>query len=633
MSALLGLIHERYYILEQIGRGGMTTVHKALDLQEDREVAIKLLAPYLVKDPKFKARFEREVEVLRQLKHPNIVPILDFGEHEGSPFIVMPFMSTGTLADKLKSGPLTPKEGARLMSEISSALAYAHEQGIVHRDIKPSNILLDDGGTALLSDFGLAHLADAQESLTGSAVIGTPAYMSPEQCQGGPIDARSDQYSLGIVLYHLTTGYLPYEADTPMGVVLKHINEPLPRPSDLNPNLPTPIEAVLIRALAKNPEHRYSTVSDFNAAFQTALKISLKRATGSDGWASHLYRVTQVIDRIRFEGMVRSGPSRRRAYVLVALVLIFLLTVPFTFWVIPRLYPNVDSLALGDVTVDLQATIYFLSTAVAPKEGTVMAPGVVDTAIAATLTEMAIEFSGVGDLGSANQTLSSTPTCTSTDLPTPSETMGNPEPTDELTPPLLATPTPTRTSISYPTPGQTHTPFSTSTSTRTPTRTPSLTTTNSPSSSLTTTNSPSPSLTPTRTSTRTSSPSATPSRTATHTLDPCSNITVSVFSVNGQKVSWSLFNGGTGVVEIFKIYLNWPVENNELTKIELGGSVIWEKKDKSPPTLIAGGWVSGANRSIGAGNSKTLTFVFNVDKAEPSGYYLQVTFNNGCIIH
>ncbi|HEY42524.1 MAG TPA: serine/threonine protein kinase [Anaerolineae bacterium] len=260
MSALLGLIQGRYYILDQIGRGGMTTVHKALDLQEDREVAIKLLAPYLVKEPKFKARFEREVEVLRQLEHPNIVPILNFGEHEGSPFIVMPFVSTGTLADKLKSGPLTPQEGARLMSELSGALAYAHEQGIVHRDIKPSNILLDEQGTAMLSDFGLAHLADAQESLTGSAVIGTPAYMSPEQCQGSPIDARSDQYSLGVVLYQLTTGYLPYESDTPMGVVLKHINEPLPRPRDLNPNLPAPIEAVLIKALAKNPAHRYPTV-------------------------------------------------------------------------------------------------------------------------------------------------------------------------------------------------------------------------------------------------------------------------------------------------------------------------------------------------------------------------------------
>jgi serine/threonine protein kinase len=621
MSALLGLIEERYYILDQIGRGGMTTVHKALDLREDREVAIKLLAPYLVKDPKFKARFEREVEVLRQLNHPNIVPILDFGEHEGSPFIVMPFMSTGTLADKLKSGPLTPKEGARLMSEISSALAYAHEQGVIHRDIKPSNILIDGQGTALLSDFGLAHIADAQESLTGSAVIGTPAYMSPEQCQGSPIDARSDQYSLGIVLYHLTTGYLPYEADTPMGVVLKHINEPLPRPSDLNPNLPKPIEAVLIKALAKNPEHRYSTVSDFNAAFQTALKISLKRATGSEGWASQLYRVTQVIDRIRFEGMVRSGASRRRGYVMIALVLLFLLTVPFVFWVIPRLYPSVDSLALGDVTVDLQATIYFLSTAVAPKEGTVMAPGVVDTAIAATLTEMAIEFGGGGGLDSTNPTLSSTPTYAGTDLPTSSETMGNPVPTDRQTPPLLATPTPTRTSISYPTPGQTSTPSSTATSTRTPTRTLSSTTAISPS----------PSLTPTRTSTRTSSPSATPSKTATHTLDPCGNSSASGFSVNGQKVSWSLFNGGTGIVEIFKIFLNWPFENNELTKIELGGNVIWEKKDKSPPTLIAGGWLSGANRSIGSESSKTLTFVFDME-AKPSGYTLQVTFDNGCVI-
>ena len=621
MSALLGLLEGRYYILDQIGRGGMTTVHKALDLQEDHEVAIKLLAPYLVKEPKFKARFEREVEVLRQLDHPHIVPILNFGEHEGSPFIVMPFISTGTLADKLKSGPLTPKEGARLMSEVSGALGYAHEQGIVHRDIKPSNILIDEDGTALLSDFGLAHLTDVQESLTGSAVIGTPAYMSPEQCQGSPIDARSDQYSLGVVLYHLTTGYLPYEADTPMGVVLKHINEPLPRPRDINPNLPEPIEAVLIKALAKNPGHRYPTISDFNAAFQTALRISLERATGSGGWASHLYRVTQVMDRMRFQGRVRFDEAWRRRTVLITVLLLLFLSIPFSIWVIPLLNPSAESLAQADDSVDLQATVYFLSTIVAPKEGTILAPGAVETAVAGTLTEMAI-ISGVGsDLDSETQTPSSTPTSEGAILTPSTEATGNPGSTDGKTPPYPTSSTPTRTPSSYPPTGQTPTPSSTpiGTSTVTPTGawSPTATYTLGPSS--------------TPTYTATPSPSPSPSRTTTLTQDPCLGSSASNFSVSSQEVRWSLFNGGPGIVEIFKIFLNWPSANNELTKIEFGGVTIWDKKDKSPPTNIAGGWKSGADRTIGSGISKTLKFVFN-QAAQPSPYVLDVTFDNGCVI-
>ncbi len=611
MSALLGLVEGRYYILDQIGRGGMTTVHKALDLQEDREVAIKLLAPYLVKDPKFKARFEREVEVLRKLKHPNIVPILDFGEHEGAPFIVMPYTSTGTLADRLKSGPITPKEGARLMSEVSSALAYAHEQGIVHRDIKPSNILIDEDGTALLSDFGLAHLTDVHESLTGSAVIGTPAYMSPEQCRGGPIDARSDQYSLGVVLYHLTTGYLPFEADTPMGVVLKHINEPLPRPRDMNPNLPEPIEAVLIKALAKNPAHRYPTISDFNAAFQSALKISLERATGSGGWASQLYRVTQIIERMRFQGRVRFDEVRQRRVVFITVLLVLLLTIPFSIWIIPLLSPT-ESLAQADDTVDLQATIYFLSTVVAPEEGTVLPPGAVDTAVAATLTEMAIASYGEGGAVSETVTRSPTPTVEGISLTPSIEATGFPGSTNGQTPPYPSPSTPTRTPSSSPLPGETNTRTSTPTRTSTFTATYTLT----------------PSSTPTYTATPVPSPS--PSRSPTHTPDPCGSSRVYNFSRSGQEVRWSLYNGGPGVTEIFKIYLNWPSDNGELTMIVFGGVTIWDKK-RSPPALIAGGWESGADLTIGSGIVKTLKFIF-VQEAELSPYDLDVTFENECVV-
>jgi len=446
MTGLIGLIRGRYYILEQVGKGGMTTVYKALDLQEDRDVAIKVLAPYLVKDPKFKARFEREVEVLCKFDHPNIVPVLDFGEHEGSPYLVLPFLAKGTLADRLDHGPLSPKEGARLMNEISAALTYAHERGVVHRDIKPSNILMDEDGNALLSDFGLAHMDDESQSLTGSAVIGTPAYMSPEQCGAGSINARSDQYSLGIVLYQLTTGFLPFEADTPIGVALKHVNEPLPRPRDINPNLPQPIEVVLIKALAKDSAHRYPSISAFNEAFQRALKMSLDPSRKGAGWASHLYQVTQVLGRIRFQStsvIMQLRAMRRSVLVGSVLVLFGLPLAAYALSKAPFISPRDD----------LEATIAVLYTENAPRGDATLPPGQVETSVAGTLSVLELE---------ANRT----PTPTLTEevtqvLSTPSETldMGSLPPTRTVTVyVVLATPTRTKVSSTSAPPPPTRTP-------------------------------------------------------------------------------------------------------------------------------------------------------------------------------
>jgi len=239
-----------------------------------------------------------------------------------------------------------------------------------------------------------------------------------------------------------------------------------------------------------------------------------------------------------------------------------------------------------------------------------LAPGAVETAVAATLIEMAIESTGEGGAGSETGTLSSTPTYEGTSLTPSTEATGNPGSTSEQTPPYPSPSTSTRTPGTYPSPAQTHT------RTSTPTGTSTLTPT-----SPTATYTPSPSSTSTYT--------ATMVPMATYTQDPCGGSSASNFSVNGQEVRWSLFNGGTGVVEIFKIYINWPSENDELTKIELGGDAIWDKKDKSPPTLIAGGWKSGVSRSIGPGISKTLRFFFDKE-AKPSGYAMKVTFDNGC---
>ena len=271
MDSLAGRVFGRYYLLEEIGLGGMATVYKGLDLDTDQKVAVKILAPAMARTPQLKARFEREIKLLRTLRHPNIVPILSFGEEDGHSYIVMPFYANGTLQDRLGRGTLNPREGGRLMGQVSAALEYAHRQGIVHRDVKPSNILLDQDENAMLSDFGFAQVQDASLSLTGSALIGTPAYMSPEQCTGDPVDARSDQYSLGVILHQITTGKLPFDADTPMGLVVKHVNAPLTPPRLISPNLPEAVEAVLIKSMAKDPGHRFASVAEMNRTLQRSL--------------------------------------------------------------------------------------------------------------------------------------------------------------------------------------------------------------------------------------------------------------------------------------------------------------------------------------------------------------------------
>jgi len=272
MEDLTGKQFGYYQIVAPLGEGGMAAVYKAYQPSMERYVAVKVLPRHMSTSEEFVNRFRREAKLLAQLQHPHILPVFDYGEADGYPYIVMPFINSGTLADLLRKRQLSLSEVRRVMIQLGDALGYAHTRGMIHRDIKPSNVLIDERGNCLLTDFGLARMAESATKITSSgAVMGTPAYMSPEQGAGTDIDHRSDIYSLGIILYEMVTGRVPYTAETPIAVVFKHIQDPLPSARKLNPNLPDAVELVLLKLLAKNPVDRYQSAEDFVHAIQKAI--------------------------------------------------------------------------------------------------------------------------------------------------------------------------------------------------------------------------------------------------------------------------------------------------------------------------------------------------------------------------
>lgn len=263
----------RYEVQKELGQGGMAMVYLAHDPNMKRQVAVKVLPRQFTFDPQFRTRFQREAEVVAKLEHAYIVPVHDFGEHEDQPFIVMRYMSGGTLADRLSKGPLPLPEIGALFEHIGSAIDYAHSQDVIHRDIKPGNILFDSHGGTYLSDFGIAKIAEGTTALTGTGIIGTPAYMSPEQAQGEKnLDGRCDIYSLGVVLFQALSGQLPYDADTPMGVAVAHITEPVPSLLQRQPNLPPGFEYVIRKALDKDPSQRFQTAHELAQAIEQAIQ-------------------------------------------------------------------------------------------------------------------------------------------------------------------------------------------------------------------------------------------------------------------------------------------------------------------------------------------------------------------------
>lgn len=252
----------RYEIQSEIGRGGMAVVYLAYDPNFRRNVAIKLVSVNLNENNTFKERFEREAHLIAKIEHPAIVPVYDFGEDDNQPYLVMRHMSGGSLANKIKDGALSFEYTTQLISKIAPALDAVHAEGIVHRDLKPANILLDGFGNPAISDFGIAHLTVSTVDLTGSAIIGTPSYMSPEQVSGEDLDARSDIYALGVIVFEMLTGRGPFQATTPMSVALKHITEPVPSILALRSELPFEVDSILKKALAKDRNSRYASASE-----------------------------------------------------------------------------------------------------------------------------------------------------------------------------------------------------------------------------------------------------------------------------------------------------------------------------------------------------------------------------------
>ena len=265
MSLEPGSTFGPYRIVGPLGRGGMATVYRAHDPALDRHVALKVLPAEFLHDPTFAERFRQEARVAARLEHPHVVPIHGFGIDEGRPWMALRLLGGGSLADRLRKGPLAPAEVARILAEIASALDAAHARGIVHRDLKPANILLDENGRAYLADFGIARVLEGSAVATATGMVqGTPAYMAPEQAMGTKAEPPADVYALGVVAFECLTGRVPYTGQTPVAVLMKHVSDPVPEPRP--GEVPQAVTPVLRRCLAKNPGERWPSAQAFTEA-------------------------------------------------------------------------------------------------------------------------------------------------------------------------------------------------------------------------------------------------------------------------------------------------------------------------------------------------------------------------------
>jgi eukaryotic-like serine/threonine-protein kinase len=305
------LVADRFEIEELLGTGGMSSVFRARDTVLERSVALKIIHEHFSRDPEYGERFRREALAIARLTHPNIVMVIDRGEFEGRQYIVFEHVPGETLKELLeREGPLPVEQAVALAEQVARGLAFAHVHGIVHRDVKPQNVLIDEEGAVRVTDFGIARSLDPDEALTETgAVLGTSDYIAPEQASGRRVDERSDQYSLGILLYELLTGDVPYSGENPMTVAMRHLRDPVPSVHERRPEIAPEVDGIVRRALAKDPDERFPSMEALAAALAGA-------PGGGDGGAP-----TAPIAAPRPPGRARSRRARAPLLVLLALAL------------------------------------------------------------------------------------------------------------------------------------------------------------------------------------------------------------------------------------------------------------------------------------------------------------------------